>query len=53
MEAVILNHIALIVCALGLLIWMFCIRLLEPPKELDQVGKIMFWTGLLAVLLGK
>ena len=51
----ILSHLALVVCLLGLAIWMVVIRL-QPesqPKDVARVGEYMFWVGLLAFLLGK
>jgi len=46
-------YLALIICILGWLIWMACIRMTTPPKGIAETGEYMFWVGLLAFLLGK
>lgn len=48
----ILDHIALIVCIIGGIVYVLC----QPdrgPSWLAELGRIMFACGLLAVLLGK
>lgn len=39
--------VRIVVCIVGLLIYM-----LATKPRLEEVGKIMFWTGLLSILLG-
>jgi Na+/phosphate symporter len=39
--------LALLICVIGLLMYALCTN----PK-LQEVGRIMFWTGLLAFLMG-
>jgi len=40
-------YLPLLVCVIGLLMYALCTN----PK-LQEVGRIMFWTGLLAFLIG-
>jgi Na+/phosphate symporter len=40
-------YLPLLVCVIGLIMYFIC----SNPK-LIEVGRIMFWTGLLAFLLG-
>lgn len=47
----ILNHIALLICLFGLIGYLLSTE--SIPARVAEVFKIMFWGGLLAVLLGK
>jgi Na+/phosphate symporter len=40
-------YLALLVCFVGVMMYALCIN----PK-LQEIGRIMFWTGLLSFLLG-
>lgn len=45
-----IKYLPLIVCLVGLVIWRVVLRL-QDSQPLAEVGKIMFATGLLALLI--
>ena len=44
-----MKHLPLIVCAAGLVVYLLPLK--DAPK-VTEVGRLAFWVGLLAVLLG-
>ena len=43
-------NLALLICLVGLIVYVIFTRVSAPP--VSEIGRIMFWVGLLAYLLG-